>query len=148
MKIFGHPVHIMLIHFPSALLPMDLICSLVGYYTGNLSFTHAAYFAMAGGVGLGALAIITGAFDLIGIAENKPLSLKKALIHGGINSTVIIAYSVLLFGSYKDYPDLSTDSIAMLTVKGSFVTFMILGNYIGGSLILKDGVGLEIVKRK
>jgi uncharacterized membrane protein len=143
MKILGHPVHIMLIHFPSALLPMDLICSLFAYYTGNLFFTHAAYLAMAGGVGLGALAIITGTFDLISVAENKPLALKKALIHGGINSTVIIAYSLFLFQAYKRYPELVHDTVAVLIVKGSLVTFMLLGNYIGGSLVLKDGVGLE-----
>lgn len=143
MKIFGHPIHIMLIHFPSALLPMDFICSAAGFYTGDLSFTHAAFFAMMGGVALGGLAIITGAFDLIGIAESKPLSLKKALIHGGVNSTVIIIYSVIVFQGYKAYPELTPDTMGMLIVKASLLTFMLFGNYIGGSLVLKDGVGLQ-----
>ena len=143
MKIFGHPVHIMLIHFPSALLPMDFMCSFLGYYTGNTSFTDASFFAMAGAVILGALAIVTGAFDLIGLVENKPLAVKKALIHGGINATVIMAYSILAFRAYKQFPDLVQDPVVILVIKSCLVTFMIIGNYLGGSLILKDRVGLE-----
>ena len=143
MKILGHPVHVMLIHFPSALLPMDLICSALGFYNNMSVFAHAAYFALLGGVVLGALAIITGAFDLIGVAESKPLSLRKALIHGGINSTVIIAYSVIVFRAWKTYPDLVQDSIPLLIVKAALVTFMLAGNYFGGSLVLKDKIGVE-----
>jgi uncharacterized membrane protein len=141
MKIFGHPLHIMLIHFPSALLPMDLVCSFLAFQTGNTSFAHAAFFAMTGGVLLGFLAIITGAYDLIGVAENKPLALKKALVHGGINATVIIVYSVLAFRAYKAFPDLTNDALAELVVKACLITLMIAGNYIGGSLILKHRVG-------
>lgn len=143
MKILGHPVHIMLIHFPSALFPMDFICSALGYYTGNASFTDAAFFAMAGGVILGGLAIITGTFDLAGLVENKPLAVKKALIHGSINTTVIIGYSLLAYRAYKEFPILIPDGVAILVLKGCLVTFMIVGNYLGGSLILKDRVGLE-----
>lgn len=143
MKIFGHPIHVMLIHFPSALLPMDLVCAILALCTGNQSFTDASFFAMAGGVIFGALAIVTGAFDLIGVSENKPLALKKALVHGGINATVIIAYSVLAFIAYKNYPVLPQDTLAAIILKGALVTFMIVGNYLGGSLVLKHGVGLE-----
>jgi uncharacterized membrane protein len=82
---------------------MDIICSFLGYYTGNPSFTDAAFFAMAGGVGFGALAIITGVFDLAVVAEHKPLSIKKALIHGGINSIVVIAYGVLVARAYQQF---------------------------------------------
>lgn len=143
MKILGHPLHIMLIHFPSALLPMDLVCSLLGYYTHNSSFTDASFFAMAGAVVFGGLAIITGTFDLIGLVDNKPMALKKALVHGGINATVIIAYSILAFRAWKEFPLLTQDGVGVLIFKACLITFMIVGNYLGGSLILKHRVGLE-----
>lgn len=142
MKILGHPVHIMLIHFPSALLPMDLICSALGYYTGNTSFTDASFFALAGGAVFGCLAVVTGTFDLIGLME-KPLAMKRALIHGGINATVIIVYAVLAFRAWKQFPALTQDTMGLLILKASLITFMIVGNYLGGSLILKHRVGLE-----
>ena len=143
MKILGHPIHIMLIHFPSALLPMDLVCSALGYYTGNSSFTDASFFAMAGAVLFGCLAVITGTFDLMGLIDGKPLALKKALIHGGINATVIIAYSILAFRAWKQFPELTQDGIGLMMLKGCLITFMIAGNYLGGSLILKHRIGLE-----
>ena len=143
MRILGHPVHMVLIHFPSALFPMDIACSLLAFYTGDLAFAHASYFAMAGGVALGTLAIITGAIDLIGVVENKPLAVKKALIHGGINTAVICGYSVLAYRAYRDFPDLVPDTVTFLIIKGLLLTLMIAGNFLGGSLILKDGVAVH-----
>jgi uncharacterized membrane protein len=143
MKIFGHPLHVMLIHFPSALLPMDFICSLLAFYISSVHLVHTSFFAMTGGVVLGMLAIITGAFDLISVTKDKSNAVKKVLIHGGINGTMIIAYSVLAFMAYKKYPDLAADSIAILITKAGLITFMIVGNYLGGNLVLKEKIGVE-----
>jgi len=143
MKILGHPVHIMLIHFPSALFPMELVCSIVNKYTGKTSFLDASFFAMCGGVLLGWLAIIFGVFDLLKVYESKPDAMKKALIHGGINSTVILIYTIVCFIQYKKYPTIETDSLAILFLKGFTISFMIIGNFIGGSLILKHKVAVE-----
>jgi len=143
MKIFGHPVHIMLIHFPSALFPMDLACSFIAYYFGILSFAEASFYAMTGGVMLGALAIVTGFADLLITAEKRPDLVSKIVVHGGINTVVVIAYSVLAFIAYKHYPELRPDSLALLVTKSGLILFMIIGNYFGGNLILKDKIGIE-----
>lgn len=140
MKIFGHPIHLMLIHFPSALFPMDVVCSVFCYSTGNDAFYVASFYAMVGGVVSGWVAAIAGMLDLGSIAKDKPSSLKKALIHGGINSVVLIAYSIVALFTYKFLPG-HTPHFAMLTVfKISLVMLMIAGNFIGGDLILKDKV--------
>ncbi|WP_423145988.1 DUF2231 domain-containing protein [Rubrolithibacter danxiaensis] len=143
MKIFGHPLHIMLIHFPSALFPMDFVCSLLAFYLGSDLFTNASFCAMAGGVLAGFFAIITGAADLIHVSEQKSAVVKKVLIHGSINTLVVMGYSVLAFISIKNYPALVSDTVPEIIIKGFLVTFMIAGNYIGGNLILKDRIGLE-----
>jgi len=143
MKVLGHPIHIMLIHFPSALFPMDLVCSFIGYHYGIPSFTDASFYAMTGGIMLGCLAIITGTFDLLYVLKEKPAVLQKAFIHGGINATVVIAYSVLLAIALKKYPGIEQDSLLKIGLKACLVSFMIIGNYIGGSLVLKDKIGIE-----
>jgi uncharacterized membrane protein len=140
MKVFGHPIHLMLIHFPSALFPMDLVCSFLAYYTGNDSFCYASFYAMAGGVILGWTAAVTGLFDLGAVAKDKPASLKKALIHGGINTVVLIAYTLFTVIAFKKYPQLVKDDVLKLILKSVFVALMIVGNFIGGSLVLKDKV--------
>jgi len=143
MKIFGHPVHLMLIHFPAALFPMDFCCSLAGYILREISFTQASFYAMIGGATLGCAAIITGTFDLLNVLNEKSAIVKKALLHGGINGTVVIIYIVLAFIAFKRYPQLEPDGISKIILKGALITFMILGNYLGGSLILKDKIGIE-----
>ena len=141
MKIFGHPIHVMLIHFPSALLPMDLVCSILGYNMNDPSFVKAAFYASAGGVILGWLAIIAGAFDLAKLAGERNDLVKKALTHAGINLVVIIGFSLIAFTTWKQYPAPEPDSIGKMILKGGLIAFMIIGNFIGGSLVLKDRVG-------
>jgi uncharacterized membrane protein len=143
MKIFGHPLHIMLIHFPSALFPMDLVCSLAGYYKEDTSFVSASFYAICGGVVLGWLAVITGVIDLVGILKNKPGSIKKAIIHGSINTTVLTGYTLLGLMAFKKYPELVADGPGKLFIKAALVAILIIGNYIGGSLILKDKIAVE-----
>jgi uncharacterized membrane protein len=143
MKIFGHPVHIILIHFPSALLPMDFACSLIAYFGGPASLTDAAFYAAAGGVILGWLAVITGSIDLLPLVKKKPGSLNKALIHGTVNTTVLLAFTVMAIISYKNFPALVPDGAVKLWVKGILVLVLGVGNFLGGSLILKDKIAVE-----
>lgn len=98
---------------------------------------------MVGGVTLGSLAIIAGASDLIGVASSKPSAIKKVLLHGSINSTVVITYIVLAFIAFKKYPQLEPDGISKIIFKGGLITLMIFGNYLGGNLIIKDKIGIE-----
>lgn len=143
MKFLGHPVHIMLIHFPSALFPMDFVCSLLALYSGVSSFADASLYAMTGGVGLGILAVITGTIDLANQVKEKPNAVTKIILHGGINLSVLMGYIVLAYIAYQHYPHLQADSLPKLIFKGSLVTFLIVGNYLGGNLVLKEKIGVE-----
>ena len=93
MKIFGHPIHLMMIHFPAALLPFDLICSFLAFYTGDETFKFASFYAMAGGVIIGCVAITFGALDLLNVFKEKPDAVKIAVVHGSINTCVIMVYN-------------------------------------------------------
>lgn len=143
MKLFGHPIHLMLIHFPSALFPMDFVCSVMGRYTQNESFIDASFYAICGGVILGWLAIVFGTFDLINVFEKHPEAMKKALVHGCLNSTVIIVYTVIAYVQFRHYPLLPANSNSLLLLKAGTIVLMIAGNYLGGSLILRYGVAVE-----
>lgn len=143
VKVFKHPLHIMLIHFPSALLPMDLVCYAIYYFTNDTSFAFASFYALAGAVTTGWLSVITGALDMISIPSTNNEVLKKALVHGGINATIIIVYTVIAYSAYKHLPVLPSISMPVLVIKGFLVTCMIVGNYLGGSLVLKHKIGVE-----
>jgi uncharacterized membrane protein len=141
MKILRHPLHVMLIHFPTALLPMDLVLSYLFYSTGNESYGTAAFYCLIGGVGLGLLASITGFIDLIMIKDRTAMA--AALIHGGINLTAILVFSVFAYKSWNLYPQVQVPTLTVLIVKLLTVVFIFVGNYLGGRLIFKHHIAIE-----
>lgn len=143
MKILGHPVHIMLIHFPSALFPMDLLGSWLGCRLGDPAFTNAAFFAGAAGVMIGWAAGLFGALDLLRVSREQPASVKKGLLHAGTSITVLAGFTLLVYRSWKAYPALEADTTVLLIIKAILVALLITGNFIGGSLILKDKIAVE-----
>jgi uncharacterized membrane protein len=143
MKIAGHPLHVMLIHFPSALLPMNLVCSLLYCTTGKVSFTDASFYAGCGGVLLGWAAVVSGCFDLLAVFEQKQELVKKVLWHGGINSLVILAYTIIVYAAWKRYPLLVPDSTGILFAKGTVIALMFAGNFAGGNLVIKERIAVK-----
>ncbi|HLF65641.1 MAG TPA: DUF2231 domain-containing protein [Saprospiraceae bacterium] len=137
MKLFGHPVHIMLIHFPAALFPMDLVCSGISFFTSDDSFTMASFYAGAGGITVGWLAMIFGTWDLLRLYKTRQDAMSPALIHGGINSIVVIVFTILVFMRYLEFPDIKADRMGIVFLKATCAAMMLFGNFIGGQLILK-----------
>jgi uncharacterized membrane protein len=140
MKLFGHPVHMMLLHFPAALLPMEMVCYGILFFTGDKHFALPAFYAMSGGIVLGWLAIITGATDLLAIPRSKADVIKRALLHGSINTIVLTGYSVFWYIGLSKH-DIYSTSIAVLIIKLALITLLFVGNYFGGNLVLKDKIG-------
>ena len=63
MKIFGHPIHTLLVHFPIAFWTLATVCdglALVGF----MDAWRASAILIGLGVGMGALAVIPGLIDL------------------------------------------------------------------------------------
>ncbi len=89
----------MLIHFPSALLPMDFVCYGLFYYTHQPSFALAFLYALFGAVVLGWAAALFGILDILKIPPVKTDALQKSLIHGGINVSVINKKIYLIYCS-------------------------------------------------
>lgn len=140
MKLNYHPPHLLLVHFPAALLPMDLVCAALGWYTHNATFTYAAYYALAGGVGAGWLAVAVGFLDLVRIPPERKAVLQTALWHAGLNTGVLVGYSVLFFLTWKQVA-LQPATLPVLGVKALLLGVLVVGNYLGAQLVLKYRLG-------
>ena len=143
MKIGGHPVHMMLVHFPAALLPMALFCEIVFYYTQNLSFGTTAFYAAAGGVIMGWLAFCFGLLDLTQIKPEAEKAQKVALLHGGIQTAVLMVYSIFVYQQWKVFPVIEAPTMVMLAIKAAAIILLVAGNYFGGTLVLKYQMGVQ-----
>ncbi|ELR69654.1 hypothetical protein C900_04879 [Fulvivirga imtechensis AK7] len=145
MYIKKHPLHLMLVHFPVGLLPMDLFCSILALRTDDRTFLFAGFYALAGAVVFGWLAVITGTIDLItwkgNDAKEDQKVIGKGLIHGGIQIIVIMIYTGLAF--LENYPYLEYPATGVVVTKTVLVMSMFIGNYFGGELVLK-----HLIKKK
>lgn len=140
MKFLGHPIHIILVHFPSALFSLSVFLSYLARIYEIEQFTITAVYMLIAGVVMGWIAGITGLIDLVVVAENKPHSLKKALWHGGINIVVLLIFTVFAFMHYKKLPTVEIDNNFKLIIKTIAVVTLMIGNFLGAELILKDKV--------
>jgi uncharacterized membrane protein len=122
---------------------MELLFSIIAFIQKDESFLFTAYYCLIAAVIFASLSIITGLFDLLVVQKEKPSALNKALTHGGINSFISISYIILAFIAYKEFPVLSFDNKILIAIKTVLVAFLFAGNYLGGSLVLDDKIGVS-----
>src|SRR4051812_6592146 len=101
MKFLQHPVHPMVVHFPTALLPMDLVLSFLFHTYGNVHFGWAAFYCLVGAVATGLVTLITGLIDLIKIPSANKQAMAGALTHGLLNGTIVVIFAILLYRQWK-----------------------------------------------
>src|SRR5205823_7151142 len=66
-KLFGHPIHQMLIAFPLGVLGMSFFFDLIAAGTSRPQLHQAAYYMIAAGVVTGLLAAVFGLIDFLAI---------------------------------------------------------------------------------
>lgn len=140
MKLNYHPPHLILVHFPAALFPIEFAFAVIALYKQDPSFNYAAFYALGAGVIMGWLAVMFGFVDLVRIPDEKSDVRTKALIHGSVNTVMLIGYSVLFFVQWKA-PEITYASTPVLLLKATLLVILIAGNYLGAQLVLKYKVG-------
>ncbi|MEM7551175.1 MAG: DUF2231 domain-containing protein [Bacteroidota bacterium] len=139
-KFFGHPIHIMLIHFPSALFPFALFFDILYLFDGESVYLEISKYSIWCGVTIGSFASIFGVMDLLKIkSDSKANSI--AITHAITNFSVVFVY--LIIGMVKLKPEFL--EYHLWVTASSFVTFtfMVYGNFLGGQLVLKYRIGTE-----
>jgi uncharacterized membrane protein len=141
-KLAGHPIHVMVIHFPLALFPVSFLFDLVYYKSGDPAFSVMSFYCMAIGLGGSYVAAIFGIIDLLNIGKDTEI-LKKALIHAGITTTVVFCYTILVALRYK-HIDFTGASPRLFMGLNLFLNIiLIVGAHYGGDLIFRHKVGVK-----
>jgi uncharacterized membrane protein len=140
MKIFGHPIHPLMIHFSTALLPMDVVMSFLYKATGKTMYYHCGYFCLLGAVLMGIPAIITGLLELPRLVHAHKQAVAAALYHGFLNSFIILVFGIFLWKSMKIFPAPVPVTFSLCVIKAVLIVLLFAGNYLGGKLIYKHHV--------
>ena len=138
VKLFGHPVHQMLIVFPLGLLGASVIFDIIQRVWGG-GWSQAAWYMSAAGVVGGLLAAVFGLIDWLGIPA-RTRAKRVGLLHacGNVVVLVLFAASWLL---RRDTPADSSGLAFVLEVAGLLLACVT--GWLGGELVDRLGVGVD-----
>ena len=138
-KLFGHPIHPMLIVFPLGLLITSLIFDFIRMGTGNGTWSVVAFYTIGAGIIGGLVAAIFGAIDWFAIPQNTRAK-TLGFWHGAGNVVVIVLFIVswLLRRGVADHPPASAVVLSVIAVLLGAVT-----GWLGGELVDRLGIGVD-----
>src|SRR5262245_17919166 len=93
VKLFGHPIHPMLIVFPLGLLATAALFDAITLAQGSPRWTEMAYYIIAAGILTGLLAAVFGAVDYFAIPSGTRAKRIGAL-HGLGNVVVVLLFAI------------------------------------------------------
>lgn len=139
-KVFGHPVHPMLIVFPIGLLATSVIFDIIYLVTGTPILATVSYYMIAAGVVGGLPAAIFGFMDWLSLPNNTRAK-NIGLWHGLGNVVIVVLFAVswLLRGGNANFVP---DSLALILSFAGFVLALVTA-WIGGELVYRLGVGVD-----
>lgn len=140
-RMFDHPIHAMLVHFPSALFPVSLALDVLARFGGGSSFAVAAFYAMAGGLLGGVAAAVFGAMDYFRLPATHA-AWKKASLHAFLNFVWLMWFGVLFGLRLKQYPQIELATTIEIILSGVAVAGLLFSNFLGGELVFRHKLGV------
>lgn len=138
-KLFGHPIHPMLIPFPLGLLPTSVLFDVVYLLTGNVKWAEISFWMIAVGLVGGVAATVFGAIDLERVPDGtraKAVGIVHAVSAGGLMA--LFASSWLLRLGAPGGPGAIAIILSLLGIGLAGLT-----GWLGGELIARLGVGVS-----
>jgi uncharacterized membrane protein len=140
-KLFGHPIHPMLIPFPLGLLGTAVLFDLIDLIGGNwYSLSRAAFYMIAAGIIGGLLAAVFGAIDWFAIPSGTRAK-RIATLHGLGNVVIVVLFAVAWLLRKDDPPKDASGLPIVLQIVGLLLA--VVTGWLGGELVDRLGVGVD-----
>jgi uncharacterized membrane protein len=140
VKVFGHPVHPMLIVFPAGLFTSTVLMDILYLIFRNPVFATVAFYMMVIGILGGLLAAIFGFIDWSALPANSRAK-SIGLWHGLGNFVIVVLFAASWF-LRRGSPNFVPSGFAMiLSFAGIVLALMTL--WIGGELVYRLGVAVD-----
>lgn len=142
MRLLGHPIHPMLVHFPIALWTVA-----AGAYVASAAgvtdpVAVIAKLANGGGLIMAMVAMVAGIFELRSI-DSKSEAMRVATWHMMIMATVWVCFLVALMLSISTGLDQSTAQVAAAACAVAGFLLMGVGGWYGGRLVYEFGIAVK-----
>jgi len=138
-KLFGHPIHQMLIVFPLGVLGMSLFFDLIALGTSRPALLEASFYMIAAGIITGLLAAVFGLIDFLAIPGSTRAK-RIGLLHGCGNVVVVLLFAV---SWWLRRPAPSTPGTLPIVISAIAVGIALVTGWLGGELVDRLGVGVD-----
>lgn len=138
-RLFGHPIHQMLIVLPLGVLAMSLVFDVVGLITGNVKLHEAASPMIAAGIISGLIAAVFGFVDFLAIPRGTRAK-RVGATHGIGNVIVVVLFAASWLLRRDDTAHPETLAIILSAVAAGLA---LITGWLGGELVDRLGVGID-----
>jgi uncharacterized membrane protein len=138
-KLFGHPIHPMLIPFPLGLLATSLVFDVIHRLTGNEPWAEVAYWMIVAGIIGGLAAAPFGWIDWFAIPDGTRA--KSIGLWHGVGNVVVLALFVVSWFLRRDAP--AEPGILAFVLSLAGVALAVVTGWLGGELVDRLGVGVD-----
>src|SRR5262245_41023535 len=138
-KLFGHPIHQMLVALPLGLLATALLFDVMHLITANGYWSEIAYWMIAAGVVTGLTAAPFGFIDWLAIPRGTRAKRIGAL-HGVGNVIVVLLYGGSYLMRSEDLRAPATLAYVLAFLGGGLAACT---GWLGGELVDRLGVGVD-----
>jgi uncharacterized membrane protein len=138
-RLFGHPIHQMLIVFPLGLLATSFFFDIAYLVTKRMELATVAFWMIFAGVIGGLLAAIFGLIDWLGIPRRTRA--KSVGLWHGLGNVVVVG---LFIGSWiLRRPDPTIPGLNAIVLAAIGVGIALITGWLGGELVNRLGVGVD-----
>jgi uncharacterized membrane protein len=138
-KLFGHPLHPMLVPFPMVCFIGALATDLAYVASANVMWSNFSNWLITVGLVMGGLAALTGIIDYAG--DKRVRAARQATPHMLLNMAVFV---LEIFNAFVHNRDGWTSVVPTgLTLSVVSVALLAVSAWLGASLVYKHGVGVR-----
>ena len=138
-RLFGHPIHPMLIVFPLGLLATSFIFDIVYLAADSSRYALISFYMIAAGIVGGLIAALFGLIDFLGIPKFTRAR-KIGALHG-LGNVVVVGLFAASWAMRYDAPALPANGAIVLS--GLAVALSLVTGWLGGELVDRLGVGVD-----
>jgi uncharacterized membrane protein len=139
VRLFGHPIHQMLIVFPLGLLATSLFFDIARLSSGNPQWGVISYWLIVVGIVTGLLAAVFGLIDWLSIPTGTRAR-RIGRLHG-LGNVVVVGLFAASWFLRRDDPGNPAGAAVTLSVLA--VLLALVTGWLGGELVDRLGIGVD-----
>ncbi len=142
IKLFGHPIHPMIVAFPVAFYVGAFVSFITYAFRFDIFWFRVAITLNIAGVFMAMIAAVPGALDLVNVpfGAAKRTGIRHAVIN--ISALALFALNALLQG--RNWENGVTNHVAPILLTGVGVALTLAGGFLGWTMVQKHHVGVDL----